>query len=138
MDDRELTDWLCEQLGTLDGWLWAPDAEALPSDVVGVFYGRISAAPDRAVGVRVYGGTDDRETDSKTRRVQLRSRGARGADGAEVQADAAFNHLRHLMREGVISEVIRQSFSPSGVDESARDERTDNYLIIFDNPEASS
>ncbi|WP_424448849.1 minor capsid protein [Microbacterium arborescens] len=135
MDDRALTIWVCEQLGEIDGWSW--DTDSYPADVFGVHYGSISATTAQGVGVRVYGGTDDRVTTTKTRRVQLRFRGAEGeVDGADVRADQAFQHLDDLQREGVISEVLRQSFSPAGSDANQREERTDNYLIIFDNPEA--
>lgn len=138
MDDAALTIWLCEQLGTIDGWLYEPSGTAVyTDDVVGVRQGRLAASPNRGVGVRIYDGSDDPETGTKTRRAQLRSRGAPGdLLGAEEIADAAFDRFSQLMREGVISEVIRLSFSPAGVDASKREERTDNYLIIFDNPEA--
>ncbi|MDY0830736.1 minor capsid protein [Microbacterium sp. BG28] len=139
MDDRNLTIDLCERLGQLDGWAWSPDydPDVYTNEVVAVFYGRIRPSPDKAVGVRVYGGSDDVDTDSKTRRVQLRSRGASGnADDADVIADAAHDLFKSLLREGVISEVTRTSFSPLGADDSQREERTDNYLVVFDNSEA--
>lgn len=137
MDDANLTIWLCQQLGAIDGWTYDDTGAVLPKDTVAVRQGRLAATPDRGVGVRIYDGSDDPETDTKTRRAQLRARGAPGALlGADQIADAAFDRLSQLMREGVISEVIRLSFSPAGVDASKREERTDNYLIIFDNPEA--
>jgi hypothetical protein len=140
VDDRALTIWICEQLGILDGWEWSEDVEAeYAASSVGVSYGRIAATPDRGVGVRIYGGTDNHVDGTKTRRVQIRARGARDDPaGADTIADAAFDHLHLLLREGVISEVNRTSISPSGSDGNQREERTDNYLIIFDNPEASS
>lgn len=141
MDDRALTIELCERLGTLEGWAWDPDydPDVYTPDTIGAHYGRIPATPDRALGVRVYGGSDDIEAGTKTRRVQLRSRGAPGEPaGADVIADAAHDLFSSLLREGVISEVTRLSFAPLGADDSQREERTDNYLIIFDNPEASS
>jgi hypothetical protein len=141
VDDRALTLDLCARLGAIDGWAWSPDydPDVYTDGVVCVYYGRIRPSPDKGVGVRVYGGSDDVETYSKTRRVQLRSRGAPGnADDADVIADAAHDLFKSLLREGVISEVTRTSFSPLGADDSQREERTDNYLIIFDNPEAST
>jgi hypothetical protein len=139
VDDRALTIWLCQQLGSLDGWQWWESAEPYPAGSVGVHYGRIADHPNRGVGVRVYGGTDSRVTDSKTRRVQLRFRGdPSNPDGADVLADQAFTHLESLLREGVVSEVDRQSFSSAGSDDNEREQRTDNYLIIFDNEEAPS
>jgi hypothetical protein len=140
VDDRALTIWICEQLGHLEGWEWSEDVDTeYGVDSVGVSYGRIAATPDRGVGVRIYGGSDDDVAGTKSRRVQLRSRGARNdPSSADDIADTAYDHLHLLLREGVISEVTRTSFSPSASDGNQREERTDNYLIIFDNPEASS
>lgn len=140
MDDAGLTRWLVEQLGTINGWVWsATDPYDLATDVVTVYEGPIPAEARRAVGVRVFGGSDDDETDMKTRRVQLRSRGDEGdPNGANRVADAAFTHLRRLLREGVVSTVTRTSFDPAGVDQNGREGRTDNYLIIFDTEEAPS
>lgn len=137
-DDAPLTRWLCERLGEIDGWVWADNTDhTYAHDDTRIMYGRLAGTPDAGVGVRVYGGTDDEETDTKTRRVQIRYRGERGRpDGADIRADAGFKRLRRLFREGVISEVTRQSFSPSAADSNQREERTDNYLIHFDNPEA--
>ncbi|WHE35151.1 minor capsid protein [Microbacterium sp. BDGP8] len=135
MHDRALTIWLCEQLGEIAGWKWS-ETDSYSASVVGVYYGRISTDTARGVGVRIYGGTDDRETGVKTRRVQLRFRGGPSAtDGADILADQAFDRFDDLFRVGVISEVVRQSFSPAGSDTNQREERTDNYLIDFDNPE---
>lgn len=140
MDDAALTRWLVEQLGTIDGWVWSEDGPYdFTADVTYLFEGAIPAEARRAVGVRVFGGTDDDETYTKTRRVQLRSRGDEGdPNGANRLGDAGFAHLRRLLREGAVSTVTRTSFDPAGVDQNGREGRTDNYLIIFDNEEAPS
>lgn len=139
MDDAGLTIWICEQLGEIDGWTWSPDPEPYPAGVVGVYAGAIPADVDRGVGVRVFGGTDDDVTGLKTRRAQLRERGTQGnVLDADRVADAAFDRLRRLLREGVVSTINRTSFVPSGENENGREERTDSYLIIFDNEEAPS
>jgi len=140
LDDADLTRWLVEQLGTIDGWLWsADDPYDYTQNVVTLHEGGIAADARRSVGVRIFGGEDDEETETKTRRVQLRSRGNEGdPNDANRVADAAFAHLRRLLREGVVSAVTRTSFDPAGVDQNGREGRTDNYLIIFDNEEAPS
>ncbi len=139
MDDAALTIWLCEQLGEIEGWQWWPEPEPYPADIVGVNVGAIPADVGRAVGVRIFGGTDDEVTGTKTRRAQVRFRGDHGDPlGANALADAAFTRFRRLMREGVVSTIIRTSFAPSGESETGREERTDSYLIIFDNEEAPS
>lgn len=133
-EDVELTKRVCELLGTIDDWVWPSTSTA----DVGVFYGRIGDSPSRAVGARVYMTSDERD-DVAWRRLQLRFRGERGdPTGADRLADRAFVRLHRLSRLGGISGISRLSMAPSGADENGREERTDNYLIILDNPEASS
>lgn len=137
MTDRELTITICELLGSLPGWSWSTTG-AYPPDRVAVFYGPIPDAPDRAVGVRVYGGTDDPEVYSPTRRVQLLVRGARNLpDSADGLAHLAFLMLHGRLRSGGINHIRRTSFGPLGADGNGRDERADNYLIQLDNLEVS-
>lgn len=137
MTDAELTTLLCELLGEIDGWEWRPDGPAYTSSEVGVFYGPIGPAPDRAAGVRVYGGTDDDLEFLRWRRVQVRVRGSRNApDGADTLADAVFAKLQGNVTTPGISRVSRQSMSPLGADQNGREERTENYLVVLDNPES--
>lgn len=140
MDDVELTRELCRLLAVIPGWEYQDDpAVAFTPGSVAVFRGPLAAAPDRAVGVRVYGGTDDRVSGLKTRRAQLRIRGGRAQpNGADELASAALAALQGLSRVGGISDIRRFSFGPAGADGNGREERTDNYTIILDNPEASS
>lgn len=136
MDDDELTIRICDLLAEIPEWAWKPNGPAYTAAEVGIFYGTILAAPDRAVGVRVYGGTDG---DVAMRRVQLRFRGAKqSVNSADQLAGAAKRHLHMLARRSLISLAIRTSFSPLGADSNAREERADNYQIILDNPEAST
>jgi hypothetical protein len=135
MTDRDLTILLCQLLGTVPGWHWNPTA-GTPSGV-GVFYGSIPERPDQAIGVRVYGGSDDAVVYEPQRRVQLRIRGARGRpDGADELAAVAFTVLQGARPPGV-SWIERTSFGPLGADTNGREERTDNYLISLDNQEAT-
>ncbi|WZH36240.1 MAG: minor capsid protein [Microbacterium enclense] len=140
MDDAELTRWLVEKLGSIDGWTWLDEGSYdYSTDQVTLHEGAIPSDARRAVGVRVYGGTDDDITDVKQRRVQLRLRGGNGdPNGANRLGDVAHTFLRGLFREGVISQIIRISFDPQGADANGREERTDNLLIIFDNEESPS
>lgn len=137
VDDVTLTKLICAELGRLSGWAWRPNGPTYTAGEVGVFYGPIAAAPDRAVGVRIYAAADERAEHYAWRRVQLRVRGARDRpDGADELAAAAFAALQGLSRVGGISGVSRQSMAPAGADENRREERTENYLIILDNEEA--
>ena len=137
MDDDTLTARICLALAVLPGWEYHEDDTPFSPGGTAIFFGAIESKPDRAVGVKVYGGADDRVTGIATRRVQLRFRGApRQRGGAERQAALAFTVLQGRMRRDGINDIERISFSPPTTDDSGRDERTDNYLITLDNLEA--
>lgn len=141
MDDIALTKLICAQLVGIPSWvrLDEPGAPYPDGDGVGIFYGALDAAPDRAVGVRVYNADDARLEHFAVRRVQLRFRGAKDRrDGADELASTAFAVLQGLSRVGGISGVSRLSIAPLGADGNRREERTDNYTIILDNQEAHS
>lgn len=136
MTDEELTIALCEILGSLPAWSWRA-VGSYTADETAIFYGAIAAEPDRAIGVRVYMATDRDEL--AERRAQLRFRGPTGApSGADNLAALAFAALDGLSRVGGISGMRRESMAPMGADINGRAERTDNYIITLDNPEASS
>lgn len=120
-------------------WAWQPDGPAYTASQVGIFYGAIGADPDRAIGITPYVTQDDHVTTLAIRRVQLRFRGApRNPNGADALADAAFHTLQGLARVAGLNLVTRESSAPLGADANDRQERTDNYQIILDNPEATS
>ena len=134
MTDRDLTIALCELLAEELGWSWSL-TEPYPAGAVGLFYGSIGDAPDRAVGVRVYGGSDPRVR-APTRSVQLLLRGRPGEpDGADALADAAFGVLHKTLRRRGILAGQRSYFGPLGADANGREERADNYEIHLDNME---
>ena len=135
MTDRDLTIALCELLAEELGWSWSL-TEPYPAGAVGLFYGSIGDTPDRAVGVRVYGGSDPRVR-APTRSVQLLLRGRPGEpDGADALADAAFAVLHKTLRCRGILAGQRSYFGPLGADANGREERADNYEIHLDNMEA--
>ena len=135
MTDRDLTIALCELLAEELGWSWSL-TEPYPAGAVGLFYGAIGETPDRAVGVRVYGGSDPRVR-APTRSVQLLLRGRPGEpDGADALADAAFGVLHKTLRRRGILAGQRSYFGPLGADANGREERADNYEIHLDNMEA--
>ena len=137
MNDSTLTRTVCGLLGEIPGWAWRPDGPAYTASEVGVFYGAIGASPDRAAGVRVYGSDDDLVTGLAVRRVQVWVRGApRDPSGADALADAAFGVLQGLSRREGISGISRLSMAPLGADTNGREERSDNYIVTIDNPEA--
>jgi hypothetical protein len=139
VDDATLTIRINEQLARIPGWAWHPDGTPYAATEVAIFYGAIGPEPDRAVGVRVYGATDDVDQHLGWRRAQLRSRGSQyRPDGADEIAGHAFTTLQGLARVGGISSVRRESMTPLGADANGREERTDNYIIILDNMEVLS
>lgn len=124
--------------GAHDDWAWQPNGPAYTASQVGIFYGAIGPAPDRAIGITPYMGLDDHVTTLAIRRVQLKFRGApRNPSSADALADAAFETLQGLARVAGLNLVTRESFAPLGADSNDRQERTDNYQIILDNPEAT-
>lgn len=136
MDDVTLTLHICRILARLPGWMFSEDGTPYTAEHVAIFYGAIGPDPDRAIGVRVYAATDE---DISTRRVQLRIRGARHQRlSADRLADLAFTVLHGLSRVGGINDIRRISMTPLGSDTNGREERTENYQIILDNPEVSS
>lgn len=138
MDDATLIVRLCEILGRIPTFAWYPEpGTRYAPHRVGVFAGAIDATPDRAVGVQLYGVDDGR--DVRGRMIQLHHRGARGdVLGAIKLAQVTNAALSGLSRERGISGTVRVSIGSLGPDKSGREERTDNYLIILDNMEASS
>lgn len=136
MDDEALTKRVLAILGGIPGWEYDPDpdAPAYPASSVGLYYGAIQPDPDRAVGARIYASVDD---DVHSRRLQLRLRGRpHDPAGADALAGVAFTVLHELSRVGGISDIRRISTGPLGADSLGREERSDNYQLILDNPEA--
>lgn len=137
MDDSDLTIRLCEIVGALPLFAWRPRGPAYSEAEIGVFYGTIPDAPDRAVGIRVYSPID--EPNLLSRRVQLHIRGGRRQPfGADRIAGVLFSVLHERPRgDGMVS-ILRTSAAPLGADANGREERTENYFITLDNLEASS
>lgn len=135
MDDSELTVRLSQIVGALPLFAWRPDGPAYTAAEIGVFYGTIPDAPDRAVGIRVYSPID--EPDLLARRVQLYIRGGRRQPfGADRIAGVLFSVLHDRLRGDGIASIRRTSAAPLGADANGREERTENYLITLDNLEA--
>lgn len=119
--------------------VWRPTGPAYLATEVGIVYGPLPAAPDRAIGVTCYTQTDNPENGLADRYVQVRCRGAKGLpNGADLIADAVFAALHGIYRTHGFARVVRTSTAPLGADTNARQERTENYHISLDNPEATS
>lgn len=139
MDDAAVTLALCELLGQVPGWHWSPTPTTVPAGGVVIVYGDIPDSPDRAIGVRVYGGADDAVVYQPVRSVQLRIRGARGdKDDADRIAGFTFALLQGRSRVKGLSWIQRDTFGPLGADANGREERTENYSVHVDNPEVGT
>lgn len=135
MDTSTLTTTVCTLLDAAGVGKWRPSGYTAAE--VGIFYGAIGSTPDRAIGVTTYLQSDDVVTGLAVRRVQIRCRGARGTpNGADVIADAAFAALHRTYHVSGLASIARTSTAPLGADGNGRQERTDNYVIVIDNPEA--
>ena len=55
MDDVALTKLICTELGTIAGLAGRDNGPAYTAAEVGIFYGALGIAPDKVVGVCVYG-----------------------------------------------------------------------------------
>ena len=136
MDTTAVTTAVCQLLHDFGVGVWSPTQAYLTTDV-GVFYGPLGTLPDRAIGLTVYAATDDVETGLAHRYLQVRCRGAVGApNGADALADSAFAALHGLYQTSGIARITRTSTAYLGADTNGRTERTDNYMLIIDNPEA--
>jgi hypothetical protein len=139
VDDDELTIAICELLHDAGAGIWNPaiGATYAATDTV-IWYGALGTAPHRGIAVAVYTPVvDDPQTGLTARRVQLRSRGAPDDPrGANQIAGKGFAALHRTIRSRGVAFGVRQSFARLGPDGSRRQERTDNYTITLDNPEA--
>lgn len=135
MDDATLTIRVAEYLALIPTFAWHEGAYT--AGEIGIFYGAIPATVDRAIGLRVYGRF---EVDgARARRLQVRLRGTPGdVTGADRLAEPVETHLTNLSRWGGISGIRHESMASLGADKNGREERSDNYIIILDNLEASS
>ena len=135
MDTTAVVTAVNQLLATASVGVWRP-AGGYTAAEVGLFYGPIGSVPDRAVGVTCYTQTDDILTGRSDRFIQVRCRGHRGApNGADQLADAAFIALHGVYHTSGFARITRTSTAPLGADTNGRQERTDNYQLIIDNPE---
>lgn len=133
MSDDEIVTTLCAALGTALGSPWPGPYTA---SQVGVFYGPIGIAPDRAVGVTLYSATEAVPADGyplQWRRVQIRIRGGRNApNGADALASQVKTAMDALSRTAGINNTKRVLVAPLGADGNGRTERADSYSITLD------
>lgn len=132
MKDSELIVTLASILATRAVGVWRPSGPAYNATEVGIWYGPIGTAPDRAIGLTRYGGTGLLTNDDVRgpRLVQVRVRGLPGnpasADDLADAVDAVFGRMP--LTQGLSSEWASGPL-PLGADGSRRTELTLNYLV---------
>lgn len=104
-----------------------------------IVFGDLPTAPDRAVGIGVYGAVDEGSVPLSSLRVQFLCRGSRddSLDPGEV-AGAIFTVLQGLQHQDFgaahVNLAQRVSRIPLGIDEAKRSLRADNYALDVDMP----
>ncbi len=139
MTTRELIALLAELLAAAGVGKWRPTGPDYGPTETGITGYALPSTTDRAIAITPY-DTDDPLDGPAVRFVQLRSRGrARQQFDAGDLADLAFAvlHDRHHP-DPRVARIVRVSSVPLGPDGNGRQERTDNYQIILNNPEASA
>lgn len=129
---------LAQLLNDLGLATYKPAGGYLSTDVAVVF-GELPTAPDTAVGLTLYGSTDEVKENLSHLRVQVWTRGAANNSlGASAIASPIFDALQG--REGFdlgsvhVIQMYRTSMMPMGVDASKRYERSDNYVLDVNTP----
>lgn len=113
---------------------WNPTG-SYSSSAVGIFYGDIQPAPDRAIGLTRYNGgpTQTYDGDRGSRFVQARLRGAPGSKkSADDLADAVDAVLRRMTRVSGLSSRWVSGPLPLGTDGNRRTELSLNYLVTLE------
>lgn len=129
---RGLAAWISEHV---DGAVWSETDPYEPSDRA-VVLRDLPSQPDTAVAVELYHRDDDLVLPDVEVRVQLKFRG-RG-DAADEFADDVFEQLhgQHHFAAGdvMVQRAARQFAAPLGPDDNGREQRADNYTLVFMRP----
>jgi hypothetical protein len=129
--DSELIVALAEILAAAGVGVWNPSG-SYSASAVGIFYGPLLPAPDRAVGITRYGGTGPLTNDDYRGRrlVQVRVRGKPDdTKSADDLADAVDAVLARMPRIQGLSSEWASGPLPLGADGNRRTELTLNYIV---------
>lgn len=116
--------------------VWRPTG-SYAADEKAITLKALPAAPDSAVALTVYDIGDDIVLPDVEAMVQLRFRASAEGPRTDVDdfADSVFTALHGARNLPVGSLVIQQarrvSVAPLGADDNRREERADNYALVF-------
>lgn len=136
--ESDIVTGLAQLLNDLGLAVYKPAGGYAATDVAVVF-GELPTSPDTAVGITLYGSTDEVKENLSRYRVQLWTRGAANNSlGASSIASPIFDALQG--REGFqlgsvyVVQMFRTSLMPMGMDANKRYERSDNYVLDVNTP----
>lgn len=128
---------LCIYLEAAGIGTYRPVGEFQP-DETALSLKRLPANPDRAIAVNAYGSSDSITLPVAVISIQLRFRAPGVRTDVDDMADAVFPllHGRHHFPMGdlKVSRAHRLNFASLGVDDNHREERVDNYELLFQRP----
>lgn len=108
------------------------------TDETAITIKRLPTSPDRAIAVAAYNSADDITLPTVAVSIQIRFRAGDNRTDVDDLADEAFSQLhgRHhfLMGEMKVARAHRVNFAGLGVDDNRREERADNYELLFQRP----
>lgn len=121
--------------------VYKPAGGYLATDVAVVF-GELPTAPDTAVGLTIYGSSDEVKQNLSRYRMQIWTRGAANNSlGASAIASPIFDALQgreeFWLGSVYVIQTFRASFVPMGIDANKRYERSDNYVFDVNTPATS-
>lgn len=105
-----------------------------------IVFGPVPTAPDRGIGLTVYGSNDYVKQTISEYRMQLWCRGNAGSTiDAGTLAGSIFQTLQGLEDRPwgddlYLIQCYRVSFVPQGIDDNQRQERADNYVFRVNTP----
>ena len=129
---------LAEHLDTHGVARWRPTTAYLASETA-IVLGGLTPAPDRQIALTPYLEHDHASIDDSLVAVQMRLRGTPGSlTSCTDLADAVFDLLHgatNLLLGGItVTQVLRKSTAPLGVDENDRHEWSENYHLTLARP----
>lgn len=108
-------------------------------DETAIMLGDLTPAPDRQIGLTIYGSQDSITENYSRYRVQIYMRGVpNDSQDANHLARDTFNAIQSLTSQqwgtAWLIQAFRNTFIPQGTDANLRAERADNYLLDVNSP----
>jgi hypothetical protein len=128
---------LGEQLAAAGAGTWRTTG-AYTDGETAIVLGRTPEGPDRVIALASYPVDDDPQIPVSVLGVQVRCRGTADPRVADDLADSVFDlwhgAMNVLVGDVRVVQILRQSSTPLGQDQSGRWERSDNYYFTVQRP----